>query len=114
MVNPSPNALEQDTIKAIGLMILAVCILSAMDLAIKQLVEHYPSMQVVFLRSVTSAPLLAFWIVLRNPREFLVRYPADHLLRAALGLVMLFAIVGNVSWNCIWPMPMPSFSRRPC
>jgi hypothetical protein len=38
------------------MMSLAVFLLSAMDLALKQLVEHYPSMQVVFLRCITSAP----------------------------------------------------------
>lgn len=78
--------------KAIGLMSLAVCMLSAMDLAIKQLVEHYPSMQVVFLRGITSAPLLATWMLLRNRLAFRVKYPKDHLLRAAIGLVMLFSI----------------------
>jgi len=73
-------------------MSLAVFFLSAMDLGLKQLVEHYPSMQVVFLRCVTSAPLLATWMLLRNRRGFRVRYPADHLLRAVIGLVMLYAI----------------------
>lgn len=56
MENPSTNAVEQDSMKAIGMMSLAVFLLSAMDLALKQLVEHYPSMQVVFLRCITSAP----------------------------------------------------------
>ena len=56
MENSSTNAVEQDSIKAIGMMSLAVFLLSAMDLALKQLVEHYPSMQVVFLRCITSAP----------------------------------------------------------
>ena len=78
--------------KAIGMMSLAVAFLSAMDLALKQLVEHYPSMQVVFLRCITSAPLLASWMLLRNRKAFRVKYPADHLLRAAIGLVMLYGV----------------------
>jgi len=89
---PSANAVEQDTLKAIGMMSLAVAMLSAMDLALKQLVEHYPSMQVVFLRCITSAPLLAGWMLVRNRRGFRVKYPADHLLRAAIGLIMLYSI----------------------
>jgi len=78
--------------KAIGMMSLAVCFLSAMDLALKQLVEHYPSMQVVFFRCITSAPLLAFWMLLRSRNGFRVKYPKDHLLRAVIGLIMLFGI----------------------
>ncbi len=92
MENTSTNAVEQDSLKAIGMMSVAVFLLSAMDLALKQLVEHYPSMQVVFLRCITSAPLLATWMLMRNRKGFRVKYPADHLLRAAIGLIMLYAI----------------------
>lgn len=92
MNKPGQNAVEQDTMKAIGMMSLGVCFLSAMDLALKQLVEHYPSMQVVFLRCITSAPLLAAWILIRNRSAFRVKYPKDHLLRAVIGLIMLYAI----------------------
>ena len=92
MNSTTPNAVEQDTIKAIGMMTLAICLLSAMDLALKQLVEHYPSMQVVFLRCITSAPLLATWMLIRNRNNFRVKYPADHLLRAVIGLIMLYAL----------------------
>jgi len=42
MVKTAQHAVEQDTMKAIGMMSLAVCFLSAMDLALKQLLEHYP------------------------------------------------------------------------
>jgi drug/metabolite transporter (DMT)-like permease len=92
MENPSTNAVEQDSMKAIGMMSLAVFLLSAMDLALKQLVEHYPSMQVVFMRCITSAPLLACWIVARDRKGFRVKHPADHLLRAVIGLIMLYAV----------------------
>ena len=78
--------------KAIGMMSLAVALLSAMDLALKQLVEHYPSMQVVFLRCITSAPILASWMLLRDRKGFRVKFPANHLLRAVIGLIMLYAI----------------------
>ena len=90
--NPNPHAVEQDTMKAIGMMSLSVCLLSAMDLGLKHLVEHYSSMQVVFLRCAMSAPLFALWMLFRNRSAFRVKYPADHLLRAAIGLLMLFGV----------------------
>jgi drug/metabolite transporter (DMT)-like permease len=92
MDNASPHAVEQDSIKAIGLMTVGVSLLAAMDLSIKQLVEHYPSMQVVFIRGISSAPLLAIWMLVRKDGNFRVKYPIDHLLRALMGLVMLYAI----------------------
>ena len=78
--------------KAIGLMSLAVFMLSAMDLALKQLVEHYSSMQVIFLRGFLSAPLLAAYMLGWDRKSFRVKYPKDHLLRAAIGLLMLFGV----------------------
>jgi drug/metabolite transporter (DMT)-like permease len=78
--------------KAIGLMSLAVFMLSAMDLALKQLVEHYSSMQVIFLRGALSAPLLAAYMLGWDRKSFRVKYPKDHLLRAAIGLLMLFGV----------------------
>jgi drug/metabolite transporter (DMT)-like permease len=78
--------------KAIGLMSLAVFMLSAMDLALKQLVEHYSSMQVIFLRGSLSAPLLAVYMLGWDRKSFRVKYPKDHLLRAAIGLLMLFGV----------------------
>ena len=86
------NAVEQDSIKAIAMMSAAVILLSAMDLGLKQLVEHYSTMQVVFFRCAMSAPLLALWMLFRNRKAFRVKYPRDHLLRAAIGLVMLFGV----------------------
>ena len=92
MQNTPINGVKQDTMKAIAMMSAAAFLLSTMDLALKQLVEHYSSMQVVFLRSMTSAPFLAAWMALRDRKSFRVKYPKDHLLRAALGLLMLFSI----------------------
>lgn len=88
----SPNAVEQDSLKAIGMMSLAVFLLSAMDLALKQLVEHYPSMQVVFFRCMASAPLFAIWMLARDRKAFRVKHPGSHVLRAAIGLLMLFSV----------------------
>ena len=83
---------EQHPVQAILLMIAAVFCMSVMDVAFKLLVEHYPSMQVVFFRSATSLPLFVGWILLTGRRQFRTAYPGGHLLRGALGIVMLFAI----------------------
>jgi len=71
---------------------VGVFMLSTMDIALKQLVEHYSSMQVVFLRGSLSAPLLAAYMLVWDRNSFRVKYPRDHLLRAAIGLLMLFGI----------------------
>lgn len=92
MTKISANFVEQDSMKAIGMMSLGICLLSVMDLAFKQLVEHYPSMQVVFLRCLTSAPFMGAWMLLRSRGNFRVRHPGEHLLRAAIGLVMLYGV----------------------
>jgi drug/metabolite transporter (DMT)-like permease len=92
MKSTTNHALEQDHVKAIALMTLATFLLSTMDVGLKHLVEHYPSFQVVFLRCIASAPVFATWMLIRDRTAFRVRYPADHLLRAAIGLVMLYAV----------------------
>ena len=82
-MSQSDHSVEQDSVKAITLMTGAVLMMSIMDVAIKQLVEHYPSIQVVFLRCVLSAPLFASWILLRNRSLFRPNRFRDHLIRAA-------------------------------
>jgi drug/metabolite transporter (DMT)-like permease len=83
--------------RAIGMMLGAVFLLSTMDVAIKQLVAHYGSFQVVFLRCVLSAPLFAAWMLIRERQMFRMQEPANHLLRALLGVVMLFAVGGAIA-----------------
>jgi len=100
-VSLSAHSVEQDSVKAITLMTGAVLMMAIMDVAIKQLVEHYPSIQVVFLRCVLSAPLFASWILLRNRSLFRPQRFRDHLLRAAFGLVMLYAV-----GECFREMPL--------
>lgn len=83
---------EQHPMHAIGLMMGAIFLLSTMDVAIKLLVEHYPSMQVVFFRCVVSAPVFALWIIFTEPKRFRTAYFKGHLVRGAIGLVMLYAV----------------------
>lgn len=92
MSETSHHQVKQDTTTAIVMMCIAVFLLSGMDLGIKQLVEHYSSMQVVFLRCVVSAMLFGAWILISKHNSFRVRHPGSHLLRAVIGLFMLFGV----------------------
>lgn len=86
------NRVEQHSVQAILLMLGAVFFMSSMDVAFKMLVEHYSSFQVVFFRSAVSLPFLAGWIMVTGPSRFRTAYLGGHLLRGALGIVMLFAV----------------------
>lgn len=78
--------------QAIALMLGGVAMFSIMDVAFKLLVAHYSSMQVVFLRCVTSAAIFLVWILATDYRQLGTAYPRGHLLRAAVGLGMLYAV----------------------
>jgi len=86
------SRVEQHSVQAILLMLGAVFFMSTMDVAFKLLVEHYSSFQVVFFRSAVSLPFLVTWIALTDVSRFKTSYPGGHLLRGALGIVMLFAV----------------------
>ena len=73
-------------------MLFSVFCMSTMDVVFKLLVEHYSSFQVVFFRCVMSLPFFFAWILLTGRSQFRSHYPYGHLLRACLGVVMLFAV----------------------
>lgn len=83
---------EQNPILAAVLMLMAAFCMSVMDLVIKVLVEHYSSFQVVFFRCAMSWPLFVAWILLTGRHQFRTHYPGGHLIRGALGVLMLFAV----------------------
>jgi drug/metabolite transporter (DMT)-like permease len=85
-------AVPQNALHAVAWMLWGVFLLSTMDVAIKVLVTHYPSLQVAVLRCAISAPLFALWIVVMNRRLFRTRHLRAHVARAALGLLMLWAV----------------------
>lgn len=86
------RSVQQDPVKAIAFMAAAVFMLSTMDAALKALVAHYPSIQVVFLRCALSAPMFATWMFWRDRSLFRPHRWRNHVLRAAIGLLMLFAV----------------------
>ena len=80
-------------------MLIATACFAVMDVCIKRLVESYPAVQVTFLRGVSSLPLLlaavgAFgqWRDLKPQRWWL------HLVRGALGFVVLWLFVFSVKF----------------
>lgn len=88
----SEHPVPQNALHAIGWMLWAVFLLSTMDVAIKQLVAHYPSLQVAVVRCAVSAPLFAIWILIQNRKLFRTRRLGAHAARAGLGLLMLWAV----------------------
>lgn len=77
-------------LRSIQAMLAGVVMFSIMDTTMKLLSAHYPAMQVAALRSLSSLPLVCAWLLWRGGlRSALqVRWPL-HLLRAAIGIVML-------------------------
>lgn len=77
-------------LRSIQAMLAGVVMFSIMDTAMKLLSAHYPAMQVAALRSLSSLPLVCAWLLWRGGlrSSLQVRWPL-HLLRAAIGIVML-------------------------
>ena len=77
-------------LRGIGAMLLAAGIFSLMDTGLKLLSPHYPALQVAAMRALSSLPLVLAYVAWRGAFASLVRvrWPL-HLLRGALGIVML-------------------------
>ncbi len=83
------NALSGN-LRSIQAMLAAVLMFSIMDTIMKMLSAQFPPMQVAALRSLSSLPLVCVYVAWRGGfRSILrIRWPL-HLLRAAIGIVML-------------------------
>jgi drug/metabolite transporter (DMT)-like permease len=73
-------------------MCVSVFFMSTMDVVFKLLVDYYATFQVMFLRCLMSLPFFAGWILITGRAQFRTAYPGGHLLRGALGIVMLYAV----------------------
>ncbi len=83
---------RRDNLRGIGAMVFAVAMFSLMDTGLKLLAAHYPSMQVAALRAMTSLPLVVAYVAWRGAFKSVWRVRWSlHLLRGALGIVMLAA-----------------------
>ena len=84
----------RNNLRGVVLMLAAVSFLSLMDAVLKELAAHYPPMQVSALRGLSSWPLVLVWIAASSGFATLlrVRWPL-HLLRGAIGIIMMAAFV---------------------
>ena len=83
---------RQHPLQAIGLMVASVLLFATMDVAFKLLVESYGSFQVVFFRCAVAMPPYLVWMLATDRAQLKTAYPLGHLLRALIGLGMLFAV----------------------
>jgi len=86
------HSVKQHSLQAIGLMLVAVFMMSTMDVGLKMLVAEYSSMQVVFFRCAMSMPVFFIWMVIADRSLFRTAYLPGHLLRGGLGLAMLYTV----------------------
>lgn len=84
-------------VRGIGMMLLAILLLSCMDAGLKLLSAHYPPMQVTALRCLASWPLVALWVyatVGLRPM-FKVRWSL-HVVRGVIGVATLTAFISGI------------------
>ena len=78
-------------------MLVAVGSFSLMDAGLKVLSPHYPPLQLVAIRSFASLPLILVWVgITVGFRGILRARFALHVLRAAIGIMMLAAFIYGV------------------
>jgi drug/metabolite transporter (DMT)-like permease len=82
---------DKGNLYAIYAMMIAVVMFALMDTVMKMLAETLPAIQVAALRSLASLPLVCLYLLWRGAFGgiFRIRYSL-HLLRAAVGISMLF------------------------
>lgn len=75
-------------------MLVAVALFAAMDAAMKSLTPYYSAMQIACLRGALAWPLVVLWLVSSGRHKTLLKTRWSlHMLRAVLGVVMLWAFV---------------------
>lgn len=76
------------------MMLAAVLMFALMDAGLKTLSAHYPPLQVATLRGLSSLPLVLAWVLLTTGLRPLLRiHWTLHLLRGALGILMMGSFV---------------------
>ena len=78
-------------------MLVSVASFSVMDAMLKLLSEHYPALQVAFLRAAASLPFVLLVIVVRGRLDRIKPVNIKlHLFRGALAVLMLYAFISAV------------------
>ena len=92
--NAPMHAPRRSPLAAAGWMLAAVASFSLMDAGKKLLSAHYPPLQVTLLRGAASLPFVLVWVLATaGPRSILPVRWGLHLLRGALGMVMIGCFV---------------------
>jgi drug/metabolite transporter (DMT)-like permease len=86
--------MQHENMRGIGLMLLAMAVLSFMDATMKQLTEHYGALQIAALRGIVSLPFIVVWLLWKGQvRAVLrIRWPW-HVLRGFLAVLMLTSFI---------------------
>src|SRR5690606_40372039 len=97
-MNPRAHETEQEAasrrLRASLLMLGCVLVFCLMDAVLKTLSAHYPAMQVAALRGMSSLPWVLVWAGLTTGLRPLLRVRWSlHLLRGAIGIMMMAAFV---------------------
>ena len=80
--------------RAVAWMLMAVACFSLMDAGLKLLTAHYPPMQISAMRGGASLPFVLVWVLATaGPRSLVPKRWALHLLRGALGVLMMVSFV---------------------
>jgi drug/metabolite transporter (DMT)-like permease len=89
-VSPHTNHHQSGNLRSIVAMLLAVGCFALMDAVLKTLSTRYPVLQIAALRGLTALPLVLLYLTWRGAWSTVlrIRWPL-HLLRGALGIVML-------------------------
>lgn len=84
------RARSHENLRGVAAMLVAVGALSLMDACLKVLAPHYPPLQVASIRALSTLPIVVAWVATTTGFRTLleVRFRL-HVLRAALGIVML-------------------------
>jgi drug/metabolite transporter (DMT)-like permease len=93
-----PPRLHKGNVTAIGIMLMAVGVFSAMDWGLKTLSTEYPALEVTTLRAGASLPFMLGSVAWTGAwRQLSIANPWIYLARAALGLLMLASFIYSVS-----------------
>jgi drug/metabolite transporter (DMT)-like permease len=92
MLATSSNALRHHPLQGICYMLLGSFLFALADALGKQLMGHYPFMQVIWLRSVLGILFIGSAILLSGAGQFRSRLPRWHLARSVVGIMLTTGI----------------------
>src|SRR5690606_13274412 len=93
-MSASSPSVPRSPAAAVAWMLSAVALFSLMDAGMKLLSASYPTLQVTMLRGAASLPFVLVWVLATaGPRSLVPVRWGLHLLRGALGMVMIGCFV---------------------